>query len=999
MNWELDLRQILQNSKHLNTTNKRFRWCFVFIIVIASFFYNQGLYAAKHKIKPALLKDNPSALIDYLAQEKIFLNASIQNAKDYPHPKDEKEFNIQKKQISDSLTIVDAKIESLGSFLENANKQSNDLNQKLKYLQQLPLTNTEINIQEQVAKTENLLIVNNKTLELTDDNIELAQQLKTGLIDEAKKLDVWRAHFDLEQKLLAIKREKTKLNEQLSHLYQNNLSNENDSKHLHASSNLKIDNQADQLIKNQQIALIHYDLNALNIQKRAVRADILLLNSLDNKTIQLVVDIYKEGINQLIAIQKSLSQLHTSLNKESQFIVGSSLKKSLTALQHDLNVQIESAELLKKSLFKNLDNYQNQLKKLISDRQSLAQYSINSWPFIINKIVAIPEQFYKYLKVLTLKVYDSYNWLNLIQTIMFWVTLSLTLVFFIVLSRFLKSLLGYKERFRLVGYLYDGVLVIVQRNMPYLFLLSVLWVIFYFTSISYSNYQLLFNLIAVYFIFRVLILIARISLLERLSDVSGKDVKLYYRLKWLFLFGGWTTALMVLGHLMPLALIVQDIFNRLFMLFILAVSLVAWKSKDVIPYLLRPFLRGKKRYIKNAASLLVVLIPITLFSTAVIGLCGFVNLAWTMSGYQAYTLLVLVGYILFRGLISDILELLSEWMISSLKNGWLWIEVFLKPLDKILRIILVLFILFILFQIFGWRSDSLVMVNLIKVAQYSLVNFSGIYITVTSVIEFFVVLALFIWAAKWTREFCYRWLYKNAKDIAIRNSLSIFTQYAVIISGSFITLHVLGIDLSGISMILGGLAVGMGFGLRDFASNIVGGIILLIERPVREGDLITLGEHEGRVAHIGIRTMRVSSWDNMEVLIPNAETFNKPFTNWTLQDGIVRTVIPIKVCRSDDPVLIQQLILDVLAVVPEIVPDPPSQVFLKKIDEALIEFEVRYFTNVQIHSRVEVRSHVLFAITAQFKEAGIRPPIEPVSIEIKEGHSDTLTGKKSPPKD
>ena len=67
-------------------------------------------------------------------------------------------------------------------------------------------------------------------------------------------------------------------------------------------------------------------------------------------------------------------------------------------------------------------------------------------------------------------------------------------------------------------------------------------------------------------------------------------------------------------------------------------------------------------------------------------------------------------------------------------------------------------------------------------------------------------------------------------------------------------------------MVIGGLAVGMGFGLRDFASNIVGGLMLLIERPVREGDLITLGGYEGRVSHIGIRSMRVSSWDNMEVL-------------------------------------------------------------------------------------------------------------------------------------
>jgi potassium efflux system protein len=236
-------------------------------------------------------------------------------------------------------------------------------------------------------------------------------------------------------------------------------------------------------------------------------------------------------------------------------------------------------------------------------------------------------------------------------------------------------------------------------------------------------------------------------------------------------------------------------------------------------------------------------------------------------------------------------------------------------------------------------------------------------------------------------------LYKNAKDAGIRNSLSVFTQYAVILVGCFVTLHVLGFDFSGLSMIIGGLAVGMGFGLRDFASNIVGGIMLLIERPVREGDLISIGEYEGRVEHIGIRSMRVCSWDNMEVLIPNAETFNKPFTNWTHQDSIVRSVVPIKVSRSDDPVMIQQLILDVLAIIPEIVEDPPVQVCLKKIDAALIEFEARYFINVQEHSRFEVQSKVLFAITAQFKAANIKAPIAPLAIEFKESHAEFI-GKK-----
>jgi potassium efflux system protein len=616
------------------------------------------------------------------------------------------------------------------------------------------------------------------------------------------------------------------------------------------------------------------------------------------------------------------------------------------------------------------------------------EYHLESWPSITGQLLLIPGKFYNYIKLLMVKVADNYVRKDIWPVIFYWTGVLFILLAAFALNRLLRMVIQDKERSRLSAHLYDGVLSLLHRNMPHLALLVIIILTVYFNHVPFANYQLLVNLILVWLTFRNFILVARLILLERVSDSSGHDVKLYYRLRWLLLAGGWTTALMVFSHQLPLPLLLQDIFSRLFMLFLLAISWVIWRSKDVIPYLLQPLLITKKRYFQNAISLMTVLVPLVLLTTAMIGLVGYINLAWTLSRYQAYLLLLITAYILARGLVFDVLELLSEWMISSLENGWLWIEVFLKPFDKILRVLLLLISIIVLFKLFDWYSDEFVMGSLHEFGRYPLVDISGVHISLISIIEFFFLFCFFVWASKWTREFGYRWLYRNARDVGIRNSLSVFTQYAVIIIGVFITLRVLGLDFSGMSMVIGGLAVGMGFGLRDFASNIIGGIMLLIERPVREGDLITVGEYEGRVAHIGIRAIRVSSWDNMEVLIPNAETFSKPFTNWTHQDSVVRTVIPIKVTRSEDPILIQQLILDVLAIVPEILVDPPTQVFLKQIDEALIEFEVRYFINVQLYTRFEVRSKVLFAIMSQFKAAGVKAPIPPLSVEIKESDRD-----------
>jgi potassium-dependent mechanosensitive channel len=986
MNWEYDLHPLVRkNNVGANPIHKIAGWGFGLVFLLLTFCFSQQLSAAPVKETP---KESTATLVEYLAQEKTNLTIAINDGKVHSSPKDEEQYKLRMQQISTMLSMISAKIETLEGFLDNQNKQQVNLNLRLKHLQQLPLASGELSIQERVAKVETLLTVNKKTIELINENLDLAKQLQVLLNDEIKDLQLWKANFDLEQKLIQIKEQKDQLNLELGKLYQNNISNGNVPKPQDDKGQSQIDREAKLFVNNEHIALIHHHLNSLALQKRIIKANMMLLKLADAKNLQLVTDTYKDTMSQYSGIEKSLNQMLVVLSNEANILSTPVLKKSISTLELEVKDHIAEIKSQKVALAKNLDDYQNQLKRLISSRQSLAEYKINSWPIIIQKIINIPNLFYKYVKTLTLKVYDSYTWLDTVPAAILWILLGMIATIFYLLNRFLKTLSNDKERSRLTGYLYDGAITIVQRNIPYLCLLAMLWVVLYITNISYANYQLLFNLIVVWITFRVLVLIARLVLLERISDSSGKDVKLYYRLKWLFLFGGWTTALMVFSHILPLSILLQDIFNRLFMLFILALSLVAWKSKDVIPYLLRPVLKSKKRYYKNAISVLVVLVPITLFSTAIIGLVGFVNLAWTMSRYQAYILIILVGYILARGLVFDALELFSEWMISSLKNGWLWIEVFLKPVDGILRIVLFLLSVLILFQLFGWHSDSMVIVGIEKIAQYSIVNFTGIHITVASVIEFFILLAIFVWASKWTREFCYRWLFRDTKDVGVRNSLSVFAQYSVILLGSFITLHVLGLDFSGMSMILGGLAVGMGFGLRDFASNIVGGIMLLIERPVREGDLITIGEYEGQVAHIGIRSMRVSSWDNTQVLIPNAETFNKPFTNWTHQDGIVRTVIPIKVSRADDPVMIQQLILDVLAIIPEIVADPPAQVFLKKIDAALIEFEARYFINVQDHNRVEIRSKVLFAITAQFKAAGIKPPIEPIKVEFKDGHGD-----------
>lgn len=937
-------------------------------------FFSSSIYAGK--------VTSTNQLIEYLAQEKSNFTQVIDEAKTTQIPTNLAEYQSQVQENTATLALNRAKITSLESFLANQKKLQADFSQRLKQLQQFPAANEQLSTPDKIEKITALNEINKKTIDLINDNLQLANRYQEILLRQSQQLELWKSREMLNEQLGNLHQQESKLNASLQKLLDNSLKLQQDIKistGFKSSYNL----EAKLLLNNQIINLTQLKIAELNLQGKLAKADYLLLKSPDIRTLQTVTEIYRNMIGQLSEMEQSLKKMVVMLKNELPHLEDLGLKQQFNALLRIVNSRIAGIVIQEQTLQEDLENHQSELKKQLSVRQTLSEYRLDGWPEIMAQLAHIPAQFYGYIKSLFLKVRDNYLWQDTLPATLMWFGVLMISLAAFGLDRLLKRSKS-KQRSRLTGHLYDGALNLVEKNLPYLAGTAIIVALFYFNYVPMASYQLLLDLICVWLMFRTLIIVARMVLMERMSDASGKDVKLYYRFKWLLLTGGWSTALMVFSHQLPLPLLLQDIFNRLFMVFLLFVSVVIWKSADVIGHLMQPLLKSKRKYLRHALMLLVVLVPLTLFTTAIIGLIGYINLAWTLSAYQVQVLMIITAYVLLRGLLFDALELISEWMISKLQNGWLWIEVLLKPVDKIFRLLLLLASVYVLFELFGWHSDSTVAIKLKQYFAYPFINLTGIRITAASVVAFLLLFSFFAWVSKWTREFCYRWLYRDARDAGIRNSLSVFTQYAIILVGGFISLRVLGLDFSGMSMIIGGLAVGMGFGLRDFASNIVGGLMLLIERPVREGDVITLGSYEGRVAHIGIRSMRVSSWDNMEVLIPNAETFNKPFINWTHQDSIIRTVLPIKVSRVDDPLVVQELIYDVLAIIPEIVDNPPSQVLLKQIDDALVEFEVRYFINIALHTRFEVRSKVLFAIMAQFKAAGIKPPVPPIQVELRD---------------
>jgi potassium efflux system protein len=524
----------------------------------------------------------------------------------------------------------------------------------------------------------------------------------------------------------------------------------------------------------------------------------------------------------------------------------------------------------------------------------------------------------------------------------------------------------------------------LRRNLIDLFVIANLTGLMAIFDVPRQQYSLMVYLAIVWVAVKGINTIARLCLVETTHDSSGDDAKLYHHLKWVIFVGGIVTALTVFVHQLPLIYELKALCDRLFLLLLMVVSLFLLRSYAVVPNLILSHMETNHPYLRKSITLIGILVPLLLLGNSIIGVFGYLNLIMTVSWYEGLFLIVLIGYLILRGLLSDGMEVLSALMIQYVKNGWLWTEAFLKPLDKILRISLFLMAWAVLFILYGWDKQSPMVETLTWLLNYQLVHALHTRITPLSILEVLVVISVFYWTAKWTREFVYRLLLSRTKDMGIRNSIAILSQYTVIVLGALFCLRVLGIDLSALAFIASMFAFGVGLGLRDLANNFACGFLILLERPLRVGDIVSISGVEGEVAHIGGRAVTVRTWDHMELVVPNAEIFNKSFTNWTSKDNIVRTIVPIIIGRHDNPHEVKVIIQNVLAEHSDVLKDPVAEVYLKEINDTLMQFELRYYVNIrQVKSRTSVASNVLMQLWDAFAAQGIKPPYPQQEIFLR----------------
>lgn len=267
----------------------------------------------------------------------------------------------------------------------------------------------------------------------------------------------------------------------------------------------------------------------------------------------------------------------------------------------------------------------------------------------------------------------------------------------------------------------------------------------------------------------------------------------------------------------------------------------------------------------------------------------------------------------------------------------------------------------------------------IHVAEHTIVP---IYIG-SGILAFFVLLFLFHLIRD---RFVKKWLVQTRVERGAREAIVSIIGYIGFILAFLIGLSIAGVNFSNFALIAGALSVGIGFGLQNVVNNFISGIILLFERPVKTGDWVRVGQTEGYVRKISIRTTQIQTFDRADVIVPNSDLIASQVTNRMLRDHYGRVSVKIGVAYGSDVQLVRKLLLEIANKHPSVIKNelvaPEPQVLFLAFGESALVLELRAVI-YDVDTQLETVSDFHFAIEESFRQHGIQIPFPQRDIYIR----------------
>ena len=271
-----------------------------------------------------------------------------------------------------------------------------------------------------------------------------------------------------------------------------------------------------------------------------------------------------------------------------------------------------------------------------------------------------------------------------------------------------------------------------------------------------------------------------------------------------------------------------------------------------------------------------------------------------------------------------------------------------------------------------------------KILSYPLVKMGDSNLTLQSLFILGFLIVVVIFAEKIFRErIIMRIFEKTEFPEALEYGIARILGYVFMVIGFYMSLQIVGIDLSSLAFIAGGISVGVGFGMRDVINNFLSGIIIFAEQPIAIGDRVEVGDTAGRVIKISLRSTMVVTNDNITIIVPNGKFISESVTNWSYSDPKVRMKIPVSVAYGTDPEKLKELLLEVAKASSTTLEDPAPKVVFREFGDNSLKFELRVWTEEMSKRPGSYKSSLNFAIEEKLRENGIKIPFPQLDLHVQ----------------
>lgn len=257
-------------------------------------------------------------------------------------------------------------------------------------------------------------------------------------------------------------------------------------------------------------------------------------------------------------------------------------------------------------------------------------------------------------------------------------------------------------------------------------------------------------------------------------------------------------------------------------------------------------------------------------------------------------------------------------------------------------------------------------------------------VSLLMVVKLILLSALYLFLALWLSGFIEQRLRASRHvNASLRVGVSKVARFFLLALAILMALKEAGLDLTSLAVFGGALGVGLGFGLQKIVSNFISGFILLGDRSIRPGDVITIGDNFGWVKELRARYIVVRNRDGVETLIPNENLVTTDVINWSYSDRRVRMRIPVQVSYDDDPKQAMEIMLEAGKSHPRALKEPAPVVRLLEFADSGIALELRIWMTDPEDGVGNIKSDINLAIWDGFKEAGITIPFPQRDVNLR----------------